>query len=366
MIALARVGEIHHKTHTNTKDTKGTSSFFLCAFCLVVFFAVNLQAQQTRSHDPATRKTAGGTPRLPLIYWSQGTETAPALKQAGIEQIAAPADKAEAWRKTGLKVVAVSKVELERREKLLTPRIAGRANVASATRRPWIDANGWRFARNPSSKFYYDLPQGKAALAAAEAFAYKADAVLKIDPADLEETGKIFAFFESLPDENYPSIADIGVIDDRSETTGEVMNLLTRRNLLFKIVTRPSPKFRVNIRLGSKEYPSSDATDPSAFAQKIRVRLGDENRSLRVYGTEMVICRLTGDGSRVRLHLLNYSGREADSLRVRLRGRYDHGEASAFGFGRVELEDFVRDENATEFSISKMGTYAVVDLPVMK
>ena len=31
----------------------------------------------------------------PLIYWTGGVETAESLKQAGIEQIAAPPDKAE-------------------------------------------------------------------------------------------------------------------------------------------------------------------------------------------------------------------------------------------------------------------------------
>src|SRR5205085_7854874 len=73
---------------------------------------------------------------------------------------------------------------LQNREKLLVPRLAGRANVASATSRPWLDANGWRFLRNPQGKFYYELPAGKAALAAAEAFVYNADVLLKIDPAD--------------------------------------------------------------------------------------------------------------------------------------------------------------------------------------
>jgi len=46
------------------------------------------------------------------------------------------------------------------------PRVAGRADVASATRRPWIDSNGWRFVRQPTGKFYYDLTekeQGKPA-----------------------------------------------------------------------------------------------------------------------------------------------------------------------------------------------------------
>src|SRR5262249_14163550 len=151
--------------------------------------------------------------------------------------------------------------------------------------------------RNPVGRFYYDLPRGKATMALAEAFAYKADAILKIDPADLTEAGAMIAFLKALPSETFPAVADIGVIDDGSPETGEVMNLLTRRNLLFKIVTAPAPQFRINIELGSKEYPRAAAADPSGFAQKIRQRLGDENRSLRIYGTEGVICRLTGDGA---------------------------------------------------------------------
>jgi hypothetical protein len=312
------------------------------------------------------QRGAAGSQRLPLIYWSQGIETAPALKQSGVEQIAAPPDKAAQWRKAGFKAVAMSQAELERREKLLTPRVAGRANVASPTQRPWIDANGWRFVRNPSGKFYYELPQGRAAIAAAEAFTYRADAVLKIDPADWEVAAKMLTFLRELPPGNLPVIADIGVIDDGSPTTGEVMNLLTRRNLLFKKVPAPSARFRVNIKLGSKEYPEAEASDPSAFAQKVRRRLGDENRSLRVYGTEMVICRLTGDGSRARLHLLNYGGREIDSLRVRLRGKYGQGVVKAFGIESATLEEFVVADGATEFSISKMGVYCMVDWPATR
>jgi hypothetical protein len=234
--------------------------------------------------------------------------------------------------------------------------------VASATRRPWIDANGWRFARNPAGEFYYDLPQGKAAMAIAEAFAYNANAILKVDPADLAEAGAMLAFIKNLTGENYPPVADIGVIDDKSPETGEVMNLLARRNLLFNVVAVPAPQFRVNIKLGSKEYPKAEAADPSGFAQKVRRMLGDENRSLRVYGTETVICRLTGDGARARLSLLNYSGREVNGLRLRLRGNYGRAEARAFGIGRVEPEDFVNDETATEFSIPRIGIYAVIDL----
>ena len=102
------------------------------------------------------------------------------------------------------------------------------------------------------------------------------------------------------------------------------------------------------------------------YTAAIRARLGDENRSLRIYGSEIVICRLTGDGKRARLHLLNYGGRQVDSVRLRLHGNFDKAEATAYGFGRVDLEEIVNDETATEFSITKMGMYAVVDLSATK
>ena len=306
--------------------------------------------------------------RLPLLYWVQGIETAPALKQAGIEQIAAPSNKLDEWRKAGFKVVALSQQDLEQRVKLLVPRVAGRADVASATRRPWIDSNGWRFMRAPTGKFYYDLSErgtGKATLAIAEAWAYQADAILKIDPADLAAAGKMLAFLRALPHTNLPLIADIGLIDDGSAATGEVMNLLTRRNLMFRVVAAPAPQLKINIKLGSKEYPQSEASDPNAFALKVRRQLGDENRSLRIYGTEVVISRLTGDGTRLRLHLLNYSGRDVDSLRVRTRGKYARAELKAFGIEQAGPEDFVVEDGATEFTIPKLGVYALIDLPAV-
>jgi hypothetical protein len=79
-----------------------------------------------------------------------------------------------------------------------------------------------------------------------------------------------------------PPIANIGIIDDVSPKTGELMNLLTRRNLLYRIVTAPDPRLDLNIRLGSKEYPKSEAADPSKLAQKIRAELTEEKRILPV------------------------------------------------------------------------------------
>ena len=88
---------------------------------------------------------------LPLLFWQQGIETAPALKQAGIERIAVTPDKADAWRKAGFTVVPMTEAELKSREKLATPGAAGRPGLAAATGRPWLDANGWPFVTRQAS-----------------------------------------------------------------------------------------------------------------------------------------------------------------------------------------------------------------------
>ncbi|MDQ3686295.1 MAG: hypothetical protein M3430_11965 [Acidobacteriota bacterium] len=307
---------------------------------------------------------------LPLLYWQGGVESAPALREAGVERLCVLPGMAGAWRKAGFSVIPMSQAELASREKLLTPGIAARADVASPTRAPWVNANGWRFLRDGSrdgiDKYQYDLPAGKVALASAEAFAYGADVILKIDPADLKDFGRMLSFLRQLPTDALPTLADLAVVDDGSTLAGEVMNLLARRNLLFLATPTPLPQFRFNIKLGTEEYPKKEATDPSLFALKIRRRLTDEQRRLRIYGSEVVICRLTGDDSRVRLHLLNYGGREIAGLRIRLRGAYAKGNAFVAGAGRVELTDYILTDGATEFSLPKMETYAWIELPAIR
>jgi hypothetical protein len=256
---------------------------------------------------------------------------------------------------------ALTDAELSR-DALATPGVTARAGVASPTRAPWIVANGWRFMRQPGAKYRYELPAGKAALAAAEAFAYGADALLKIDAADETSLGAMLTFLAGLPSVDLPAIADLAVVEDGTAATGEVMNLLARRNLLYEIVKAPSTRHRITIALGSREFPAEDAADPSAFALKVRRLLTDEQRTLRIYGSEVVIARLTGDSTRLRLHLINYGGREIEGLRVRLRGAYASGEAFVAGAGRLALQDHLVADGATEFTLPRMATYAVVDL----
>jgi len=280
---------------------------------------------------------------LPCIFAGGGAAARTNLETAGVTRICTDAD-------------------LGSREKLASPGTAPRPGLASPTRSPWIVANGWRFLRNPQGKFLYEVPAGKAALAAAEAIAYGADAALKIDAADAGSVGTLVKFAAALPAADLPPVADVAVVDDGSAATGEVMNLLARRNLLFQVVQAPSPQFRVNIAIGSPEYPREAAGDPSAFALRIRRQLGDDQRALRIFGSEVVIARLTAGGGRARLHLINYGGREIEGLRVRLRGTYAGGEARVPGAGTVMLQDFAAAGGFTEFSVPRIATYAVIDL----
>jgi hypothetical protein len=299
---------------------------------------------------------------LPCLYWSAGLESRATLEAATIKRVCVPSDRADPWRAAGFTVTPLTEADLASRERLPSPGITPRAGVASPTRAPWVEANGWRFNRHPAAKFVYDVPAGKAPLAAAEAFAHGADAVLKIAAADLGALGAMLAFLETVPAVELPEVSDFAVVDDGSAVTGEVMNLLARRNLLFQVVQAPSARFPINIRIGTPEYPRTEAADPSAFAQKIRRQLTDDRRALRVYGSEVVLCRLTADAGRARLHLINYGGREIEGLRIRLRGRYADGEVYVAGAGRLALEDRVVTDDATEFTIPRISTYAVVDL----
>jgi hypothetical protein len=298
----------------------------------------------------------------PCLYWTQGLDSRAALEAASIRRVCVPPDQVDAWRAAGFSATPISDAELASREALPVPGVTARAGVASPTRAPWIVASGWRIARSPAAKYAYSLPAGKAAIALAEAYAYGADAVLKIEAADLSSAGAMLAFLDGLPAIDLPPAADFAVVDDGTTVTGEVMNLLARRNLLFEIVKAPAPRYRINVTIGSAEYSREAAADPSAFAQTIRAKLTDEQRSLRLFGSEVVIGRLTAGGGRARLHLLNYGGREIEGLRVRVRGSYRGGDAYVAGAGRIALEDQVVADGATEFTLPRIVGYAVIDL----
>jgi hypothetical protein len=290
---------------------------------------------------------------LPGLFWRGGPDTAPALRQAGIESFTAPPEQLTAWKSAGFTVKPLSEEALRGRVKLMPPGINRKVMVASATTAPWVDANGWRMRREPNREFWYDLPAGTAPLAAAEAFAFDANVLLKVDPADLDRLGKMLQFLRSVPERTLPEVVDFGFIDDGSEHANEFLNLLSRRNLLYRVVRTADPRLKLNVA------PGSD--DPRLFAAKVREQLKDDQRSLRVYGSEVVLCRLTADGAHARIHVLNYGRNTLEGIRLRVRGSYAHGKLYA-ATATKPIEDYVSADGFTEFSIPELGVYAVVDL----
>jgi hypothetical protein len=299
---------------------------------------------------------------LPGLFWSGTPETAPALRDAGITRIAVPAAQAESWK--GVTGLTVEAADPQKAVKLQAPTVEYRVDQASASRAPWLDSNGWQFLRQPQGHFYYEVKGAGSALAAAEAFSYGANALVGTDAAGLKPFAQMVEFLRGLGGEAMPAIADIGFVDDGSDVSGEVMNLMLRHNLLFKIVSAPDRKLKLNVRIGSKEYPAADAQDPGAMAQVIRGNLTDEKRSLRIYGSPVVIARLTGSGGHVRVQLLNYSGaaRNVNGVRVRVLGSYPKHQLAAAGSPGEQLLDYTVDSDATEFTLPELKTFAVIDL----
>ena len=187
------------------------------------------------------------------------------------------------------------------------PSVRMRSNEAQATTAPWIEANGWRFERGLRKVRYDKLPAGSAVSAAAESFVFGVDAILNPDPADMPELTKFLQFLEAPGARALPVMANIGVVDDKSPAMDEVLNMLTRRNLLYRVVPAPDRKLDLTVQLGSKDFPKESAQDPSDFAARVRAKLGDDRRLVRLYGTSTVIAHLTGDGKRARLYLLSYA-----------------------------------------------------------
>jgi hypothetical protein len=297
---------------------------------------------------------------LPILFWNGGPETAATLREAGIERIAVPAAHAAGWGAG----ITVEIFDPAKAVKLATPAVEYRANEATASRSPWLDANGWVLLRRPADLHYYDAPGPAAALAAAEAFCYGANAVVQTDDAGLKPFAGMLRFLRSMETLQLSPAADIGFLDDGGDVAGEVLNLMLRNNLLVSVVQKPDPRLKVNVRLGSREFPLDQAQDPSAMSHIIRARLTDEKRSLRIYGTQVVLARLLRGNGRLRVLLLNYDGgrRAVDGLRVRVLGRFPKHRAAVAGNPGVELLDYVTDGLATEFTLPKLATFAVVDL----
>jgi hypothetical protein len=294
----------------------------------------------------------------PEVFWEQGPQTADLLKKSGIERIAVPASQAAEWQGKDLTVDAVDPASCV---KLPEPGVLFRRGDAAATQRPWVNAAGWQMLRDPSKRYCYQDVGEKALLAAVEAFAFGGNAIVKTKPSDLEAMGQLLQFLKQLPPDGPDAPVDFVLVDDGQSSLGEVMNLMARRNLMFRVVKQPLPNMKV-VQIGTPQYPKSDAADPYAFALKVRREIGDEKRQLKVYGSELVIGRVTSVPGGARLHLINYGQARIEGVRVRVKGVFKSGTLKEPEGAEPALRDFAAAGGATEFTIPSMRTYAVVDL----
>jgi hypothetical protein len=248
------------------------------------------------------------------------------------------------------------------------PGVRFQSNQAQATPAPWVDSNLWRFQRGLKRANYAKLPAGPAPLAAAEAFTGHVDAILNPDPADVAELGKMLAFLKAQDQPEMPAIANIGVVDDGSPALDELFNMLTRRNLLYRVTKTADRRLDLNVRLGSLDFPKESAANPSDFAARVREKLGDDKRLVRLYGTNTAIAHLSGDENHARLVVLSYSrNRTQPGLRVRVLGRYKTSRFAAFGTAPgAQLTDIDAGSTAIEFSVPLFSTIAIVDLDKMR
>jgi hypothetical protein len=298
---------------------------------------------------------------LPGVFWEGAPSKAPALRESGVHHIFVAPDQVEAWKK--VEDIVAEAVDLNLSMKLKSPAVNYRFEQASASRVPWIDGNGWQFLRRPDGRYYYDAAGERAAIAAAEAFAWHARANVKTDDAGLPSLARMLAFLRALPDGEGQPVADIGFADDGSAVAGEVMNLLVRGNLLFRVTQAPDPKLKLNVKLGAARYPVEQARNPATMAQMIRADLRDEARSLRIYGSAVVIGRLERAGNSARVHLLNYDvNRKVNGVRVRVAGEFKNGQLAVADLPAGKLLDLAATAGATEFTVPELKSYAVIDL----
>lgn len=234
---------------------------------------------------------------------------------------------------------------------------------ASTSRAPWVDANGWRFRRNPDKTFLYDgVSKARLPLAAAEAFVYGGRAAILATGPEAEALKPVLGFLATIEDSALPPVADFLLIDDGSPMLGEIMNLLSRRNLLFTTNTDHRNRFKLVVDVGTPEFPRAGAANPAEFANLVRRTLSDANRSLRVYGSETAIGHLLSDGKRARLHLLNYGSDPIEMFRIRTKGIWKVERVRGFDQPTAGIEELEYYDGGTEFSVPLLPLYMVIDL----
>jgi hypothetical protein len=287
---------------------------------------------------------------LPLILGGGALQSVGQIKDVGIPSLC-----------VGPTVESDKTCSAEGGQRAVVPGIDANTHVASATRSPWINANAWRFRRDPSASYVYEDSGRKSVLAIAEAYTYGVKAAVRTSE-DSPRAAAMLQFLKSLRHGGPSPVADVSFVDDGSVPAGEVMNLLSRRNILFRRLRPDEPRIGKVIELGSAQFPKALAGNPSEFAYQVRRWLGDENRTIRIYGSENVLAYVTRNDDFTRVHLLNYTANPAEGIRVRVSGSFRNVDLNVFEVPGAKPEDLLSTSQATEFTVASMNEYAAVDL----
>jgi hypothetical protein len=294
------------------------------------------------------------------------------------------------------------------------PNIGVRRNAvvqtASRTAQPWLDSNAATIAVRRSA--VPDRPvvleylwKGLTAveqregprveeylLAIAEAGAFGADLILDLHgrlesdlvagrPEGRAAWDRIHSYIDGYGWDRartHTPIANVGLVARKPEDAYELLNLLARHNVPFKLLTGarvgapevnevdlvvvPTPDDRALLVPGivpERIHEPKDITNPNAFALEVRNRLGKEKRIVDVWnGITVLAAPYRAPDGAVLLELLNYA-QEAQTVPVRLRGeyqavRYENPERKA------ELLPFENENGVTQFVVPDLAVGGTV------
>ena len=300
------------------------------------------------------------------------------------------------------------------RSNRVTKSSSGVLQVASRSAQPWIDSNAAlaQIAGRPDVRpllTYAWTPVGLAEadegpalenylVAIAEAGSFRADLLLPLHERfqqrilrgeasarrDWDQIQRYLAFYAGDPARRYEASASIGVITDAPMDWFEVMNLLARHNLPFRIIaptqlaTLENPSLKLLLMLGEPDAAHrselavferkgglvkivSAPQDPDRLALDVRRQLGPERRVIDVFnGITVIAAPFAGKDGSIIVTLVNYSHQPLP-VQLRVRGvfsevRYESPET------KTTVVPHEHRDGSTEFVLPSVRVSARVFL----
>ncbi|HXW14916.1 MAG TPA: hypothetical protein VEN79_10440 [Terriglobia bacterium] len=321
---------------------------------------------------------------------------------------------------------------------------AGVLEVSSPTAQPWIDSNvalvAYDRARRPAEVPLFDFPWGLSdamerlrepsptdyLLAVAEAGALHADLIMDVDPAfqrtlaqrhgegvaAWNQVRRYIEFYSQQDKSSGVPMSNVGVVIDDFESAYEVMNLMARRNIPFRVLTpdeladgrqgldllmvfakldeKLTPEVAGFIaaggiavlvnQTGSFPWHSGEAgrpvghsvtytfgqgkaiqfngtiDDPETFAQDVRRLLSNEKMLVNLWNalTTLAVPYQLAGGTEVTLELINYAEQPLP-VQVRVKGSYPVIRYENPEHGCCEYLSPTRSDGFTEFVVPWLG-----------